>query len=664
MDLLQQEVARCLFRESNDALFIFAPRNHRVVDVNPVALRLTGFDKEAACGKWLHELFTSPDPGGLPRLIEAYRRTGFYHSREGYFLGRAAGPPIPVNVSVSRIHIEPEPLGLVVARDITDRIAAQERLRESEERYRGLVETAQLIIWSASASGEILTLNPAFQALTGWTREAWIGRPFAELFIPSDVPAVLEAFRAVQRGEAIPQLELGIRSATGEAVVIEVLSTARQAVGDRLIISGIARDCTERKRAEEALKRAESMRIAKEAAEAADRAKSEFLGQISHEIRTPMSAILGFSEVLIEDDRIRALPPDLLENLRTIQQNGVHLLDLINDILDLTKVEMGKLRIEEHPCSPARIVEDVAASLRPKAAAQGLALVLEVDPAVPPTIRSDPIRLRQILTNLLSNAIKFTPEGRVTIRVGLDRAEGTGSDPTLRFSVIDTGIGLSDADLSRLFEPFYTSGAHPQREVGNGLGLAISRQLAGLLGGQIAVTSRPGEGSHFAFTVPVPTPGPSDPAAGGPVGPEARDAPTIDGRILLAEDNESIRRFMALRLQQLGAEVDVARNGQEAIDLALAALRDGRPFDWILMDVQMPVVDGYEATRRLRGEGYRRPIIAVTAYAIPAHREESLRFGCDDHVSKPVEWGGLIEVLHRLRPDEATDRAPGPSEKA
>ena len=648
MELFQHEIARCLFRESNDALFLFAPRNHRVIDVNPVALRLTGFDKDVACGKWLHELFTSTDPSGLPRLIEAYRRTGFYHSREGYFLSREAGEPIPVNVSVSRIHVEPEPLGLVVARDITERIQAQERIRESEERYRGLVETALVIIWSVSDSGQILTLNPAFQAVTGRPREAWIGRHFAEMVAPADLPAAFDAFNATRRGEKMTPLELGIRSESGEIVVIEVLSTVRQTVGDQAVISWIARDCTERKRAEEALRQAESMRIAKEAAEAADRAKSEFLGQISHEIRTPMTAILGFSDVLLADSRIRALPTDLVDNLRTIQQNGVHLLDLINDILDLTKVEMGKLRIDRHPCSPAGLVEDVVASLRPKATAQGIALVIEIDPEVPTLIRSDPFRLRQILINLLSNAIKFTPEGSVTIRIGREHPEGP--DPTLRFSVIDTGVGLSSSEMARLFEPFYTSGTHPRREAGHGLGLAISRQIAELLGGKITVDSRPGAGSEFTLVLPIQPASPAEDGAADPSVEADADSPTIDGRILLAEDNESIRRFMALRLEQLGAAVVLARNGQEAIELALAARDEGHPFDWILMDVQMPVVDGYEATRRLRGEGYDRPIIAVTAFAIPAHREESMQFGCDDHVSKPVEWGRLFEVLNAHRP--------------
>jgi PAS domain S-box-containing protein len=668
MDARHEEIARCLFRESNDALFIFDPKDHRVLDANPAALRLTGFDKEATRALRLHDLFTGDEPGGLDGLVDAYRRTGFYHSREGYFLGRQSGAPIPVNVSVSRIHTAPEPLGLVVARDITERIRAQEALRESEARYRGLVETARVIIWAVSSEGSIESLNPAFEAITGWPRASWIGRHFAGLVHPEDLPLAGESFARALRGESLPPYEIRVRSATEAHVVLEVLSASRQTQGGRVNVSGIARDVTEQRRAEEVLRRAEALRRAKEAAEAADRAKGEFLGHVSHEIRTPLTAILGFTEVLLEDERVRALPGDLLDGLRTIRQSGSHLLTLINDILDLTKIEAGRLRIERGPCPPARIAEDVAASLRPRAEAKGLTLAVETAPGVPATVRTDVVRLRQILINLLSNGIKFTREGGICLRIDLDH--GPGPEATLQFAVIDTGVGMSEAEVARLFEPFYTSDDRSTRESGAGLGLGISRRLAEMLGGRIDVRSRLGEGTTFTLTLPVGATAaeePTPPGDGVLTGPESASPPPVTplgGRILLAEDNDSIRRYVALRLQQTGAVVADAREGREAVALALSARDAGRPFDWILMDVQMPVLDGYEATRELRGRDYRGPIIALTAYATEENREDSLRFGCDDHVSKPVDWGRLVEVLtaHRgsTREAEAAPPAPAP----
>ena len=465
MDARHQEIALCLFRESNDALFIFDSKDHRVLDVNPAALRLTGFDKEAACVLRLHDLFTGEEPDSLGRLVDAYRRTGFYHSREGYYLSRQSGEPIPVNVSVSRIHTAPEPLGLVVARDITERVRAQEALRESEARYRGLVETAQVIIWSVSTDRRIESLNPAFEAITGWARADWIGRPFAGLIYPEDLPLANEAFARTLGGESLPPYELRVRSASGAYLVLEILSAARLSRDGRAIVSGISRDVTERKHAEEALRRAEEMRRAKEAAEAADRAKGEFLGHISHEIRTPMTAILGFTDVLLEDERVRALPDQLLHGLQTIKQSGNHLLDLINDILDLTKIEAGRLRIDRGPCSPVRVAEDVVASMRPKADAKGLRLTLESDSEVPTTIQTDAVRLRQILINLLSNAIKFTPAGGVRLLIRPDR--GPGAAPSLQFVVIDSGVGMSEAEVGRLFDALHLlHRCQPRRGVG------------------------------------------------------------------------------------------------------------------------------------------------------------------------------------------------------
>ncbi len=651
MDTRHEEIALCLFRESNDALFIFDSKDHSVVDVNPAAMRLTGFDKEAACALRLHDLFAGAEPGSLGRLVDAYRRTGFYHSREGYYLSRQSGEPIPVNVSVSRIHTTPEPLGLVVARDITERVRAQEALRESEARYRGLVESAKVIIWSVSTEGRIESLNPAFEAITGLACADWIGRPFAELIWSEDLSIANESFVRALQGESLTPFELRVRSAGGDYVIIEVLSAARQSQADRAVVSGIARDVTERKRTEEAMQRAEEMRRAKEAAETADRAKGEFLGHISHEIRTPMTAILGFTDVLLEDDRVCALPDHLLHGLQTIKQSGNHLLNLINDILDLTKIEAGRLRIDCEPCSPARIAGDVLASMRPRADAKGLTLALESNPDVPTTIQTDAVRLRQILINLLSNAIKFTQSGGVRLQIHPDR--GSEAAPTLQFTVIDTGIGMSETDVGRLFEPFYSSDAGTATESGAGLGLAISRRLADLIGGKIDVWSRPGEGSTFALTLPTGPMGPPNPSSSGAAPSAGSDSGVcslpprlaIGGRILLAEDNEAIRHLVALRLEQRGTEVAVASNGRQAVDLALAAQAAGRPFDWILMDVQMPVLDGYQATRELRDRDYRRPIIALTAYATAENREESLRFGCDDHLGKPVDWDCLVRVL-------------------
>ncbi len=647
MDSRHEEIAHCLFRESNDALFVFDPRDNRVVDVNPTALRLTGFDWDYLCGLTLPDLFTSPDESGITRLIQAYRRTGFYHSQEGFFLGREDGEPIPVNVSVSRIHTSPEPLGLVVARDVSDRVRDQNALRESESRFRGLVETAKLLIWSATSDGVIRSLNPAFETVTGLLRADWIGRHFQELIHPDDSPRVVEAFVKALRSERVLPFEVRVGPLNGFGTVIEVLSTSPQTLEGLPGLTGVARDVTERKRAAEALERAEALRRGKEMAEAADRAKSEFLGNISHEIRTPMTAILGFTDLLLEDEHIRKLPLALFDNLLTIKRNGTHLLDLINDILDLTKIERKQMRIDLARVNTSRVVQDVAESLRAAAEAKGLALTVELADGAPRTLFTDRMRLRQILTNLVNNAVKFTEHGGV--RIVVHRISGF-----VRFAVADTGVGIPPNEMDHLFEVFYTRDNRAARDSGVGLGLAITKRLVDLLGGKIAVRSRPGSGSVFEFTLPADD---ADEVWNSESGSGLHkilerplaETPYLGGRVLIAEDNESISKFLAYRLEKSGSEVTLAGDGQEALDLALASHLSGKPFDWVLMDLQMPKLDGFEATRQLRREGYRAPIIALTAYANTEHKEECLRFGCNDHISKPVDWPRLVEVLNRHR---------------
>jgi PAS domain S-box-containing protein len=643
-----QEIARCLFREVNDALLLFDPRDHRVVDVNPTALRLTGFERRRITGLKIWDLFSSDEPDGVEALSQAYLKTGMFHSREGYYLRREASPPIPVNVSVSRIHTRPDPLGLVVARDISQQLRAEAALRASEQRYRALIETADVLIWTQAPDGTISSLNPAFETITGWPRSAWMGRPFSELLQPKDRARAEDLLDRALRGEAPPAWELRLRTRDGTFRHVEILSTGPLAGPDRVELMGVARDVSEIRRAEEAIRQAEALRRAKETAEISSRTKSEFLANISHEIRTPMTAILGFTDILSETE---PEPAEARSHLLAIRQNGRFLLDLVDDLLDLTKVEMGKLRVEQGPCQPAAVVDEVAAALRPRAEARGLRLKVEFDTAIPAVISTDATRLRQILINLVANAIKFTEHGEVRLTVRLDEEA-----PALEFAVQDTGIGLSAEEQVRIFDPFYQ--VTPDRVLGSsgsGLGLAISQRLAAALGGRLEVRSKPGWGSTFFLILPT---GPLEgiaryrPRTGeSGLHESARPAPATaaptGARVLLAEDNDANRRVIALLLKRAGIEPVVASHGEEAIEKAVAARDAGRPFDLILMDMQMPILDGYEATHRLRDMGFRQPIVALTAYASTDDRAECLRFGCDEHVSKPIEWQQLLEVVSR-----------------
>jgi CheY-like chemotaxis protein len=345
--------------------------------------------------------------------------------------------------------------------------------------------------------------------------------------------------------------------------------------------------------------------------------------------------------------------------METIRRNGNHLLHIINDILDLSKIEAGKFQVEWQPCSPAAILADAVSLLRVRAQAKGIALKLEFAGPMPDTILTDPARLRQILLNLIGNAIKFTEAGSVRLLARVDDA--ATAQPTFVCEVTDTGIGMTAEQVQNLFQPFHQADASTSRKFGGtGLGLAISKRLATLLRGDITLTSQPGQGSTFTLTV---DPGPLSDVAfhdhpaeslAPPASPSAISSPvpTLDCRILLAEDGADNKRLIAFVLSKAGAEVTTVENGQEAIEAALAAFPNGErredgpeAFDVILMDMQMPVMDGYEATRRLRAAGYNRPIIALTAHAMADDRQKCLEAGCDDYVTKPIDRVKLVGMI-------------------
>ena len=404
----------------------------------------------------------------------------------------------------------------------------------------------------------------------------------------------------------------------------------------------------------------------------ANAAKSEFLANMSHEIRSPMTAILGYADILYNEGNLAEAPRIRLDAVETIRRNGDHLLSIINDILDLSKLEAGKMSVEQVPCSPVRVSSDAVEIMRLRAEARGVSLDVTFDGPIPETIRSDPTRLRQILVNLLGNGIKFTDEGgiRLVVRMGEPQGPGHGQ---LVLEVIDTGIGMDEEQMETLFEPFTQADASTTRRFGGtGLGLTISKRFAEMLGGDITAESQPGQGCTFTVTIDTgplegvrmlehpgeagaDTRAPADEAERRP----ADDRPLDGARILLAEDTPDNQRLIGYHLKKGCAEVEIVGNGRAAVEKALEAERAGRPFDVILMDMQMPVLDGYAATSILRDSGYDRPIVALTAHAMRGDRERCLAAGMNDYVTKPIQPAELFSALRRAA---GIAGGPGPAE--
>ncbi|MEA1951780.1 MAG: ATP-binding protein, partial [Planctomycetota bacterium] len=456
----------------------------------------------------------------------------------------------------------------------------------------------------------------------------------------------------------------------GETFPCEVLLNVMDMDGQQ-VIQATVRDITKRKRNEKEIQdyaaTLENNNITLEqlnqTVEAANQAKSEFLANMSHEIRTPMTAILGYSDVLLgnldEDENISAVT--------TIKRNGKYLLELINDILDLSKIEAGKLEIECIACSPSNVVGDVASLMRVRAEAKGLPLKVEYVGGIPESILCDPTRLRQILINMVGNAIKFTETGSVRLVTRL--VQNTARPPCLQFDVIDTGIGMTTEQASRLFQPFTQADASTTRKFGGtGLGLTISKRLAEMLGGDITISSSLGKGSTFSVTVET---GPledvsilenvMEAVAKSRQEAKVSAAPMVklDCRILLAEDGPDNQRLISFVLKKAGADVTLAENGLIAHDKALAAREAGEPFDVILMDMQMPIMDGYAATKKLRAADYAGPIIALTANAMVGDDEKCREAGCDGYATKPIDRAKLFDTIAQfLGQNAAASEAP------
>jgi signal transduction histidine kinase/ActR/RegA family two-component response regulator len=404
-------------------------------------------------------------------------------------------------------------------------------------------------------------------------------------------------------------------------------------------------------------------------ADASLHARSSFLANMSHEIRTPMTSVLGYVDMLIEEASASNAPPERIAQLHAIKRSGRHLVHLLNDILDLSRIEAGKLAVERAPVSIFQLVDDVMSVMRPTAASKQLRLELDYDGRLPERVETDATRLRQVLLNLVGNAIKFTEVGGVRVRVQfLERAPGPS---LLQFLVADTGIGIAPDVAAQLFRPFCQGdGTHARRFGGAGLGLAISREIARLLGGDIELESAEGWGSTFILRIaagPAPDSRLIEAREFDPLDEDETldtlkfiqavgEASRGDRHVLVVDDCDDNARIVSHLLRNAGFRTTRAENGREAVKLALAA-SDRAPFDLILMDVQMPVMSGYDAARTLRMNGYEGPILALTANAMREERQRSLAAGCDGFATKPIDRKELlVQILtligKRGRPDE------------
>jgi len=476
--------------------------------------------------------------------------------------------------------------------------------------------------------------NPRWEAIFGWNTGSMVGQPGSAVWVDATDYAEIGrvAGPLLAAGEPF-EIEREMRRQDGSRFWCRILGQAvdpmRPSHGGTI---WIADDVTERRRLDAALA------AARDAAEAASRAKSAFLANTSHEIRTPLNGLLGLARLALRDSIDGSARQRLVEQ---IFESARGLEGILSDILDFSKIEAGKFTLDETVFDLRELLGAVHASYRSLAEARGLGFELVIDDGLPMRVTGDPVRVRQILGNFITNAVKFTASGGIRVEAGAGAAGG------VRLAVVDTGEGIDAAGQEQLFQPFSQGDVSVTRRFGGtGLGLSICRQLAQLMGGDVGVASEPGRGSTFWAELPLPAAF----AVGDSVGNDAVDSARLSSaRVLLVEDNPVNMMIAAATLAQWGVDVEEARDGRMAIRAVEAAARRGRPFDVVLMDVQMPVMGGNEAAIELRKawSAHALPIIALTAAALVSEREQALAAGMNDFLTKPIDAPKLRRTLAR-----------------
>ncbi|MCX7112290.1 MAG: PAS domain S-box protein [Proteobacteria bacterium] len=646
--LLQSESHyRGLFENSVDAIII-VDMDGRILDASPNVHALYGYERSELVGRFANQVIHQDNREISKEASEAVSAERRYCVET--VDTRKDGCPVPVEVCVSPFCYQDKPAMLCSVRDIAKRKQAEDALRKNQELFSLFMRHSPIYAYIKEVTptgSRVLQASDNFHQMLGITGRDIIGKTMSELF-PSEFAAKIAAddWAVVANGEVLKRDEdfNGRHYASIKFPIVQ---------GDKTLLAGYTIDITERKQFEGELHRA------KEMAEDATKAKGRFLANMSHDIRTPMNAVLGMAHLALQTE----LTPRQRNYLEKIHQSGQLLMGIINDILDFSKIEAGKLSLDAADFVLDSVFSMVTNLTADKAKSKGLQLLIEIGANVPRQLVGDPLRLGQVLINYAGNAVKFSQTGVIVL--GASLVEDTGQEVLLRFSVTDQGIGLTPEQLTRLFLPFSQADATTTRQYGGtGLGLVICKNLASLMGGTVGVESELGKGSHFWFTARLGK-------ASARLGMDASGSQSLPlaelhrpvmesttaleslgclrgARILLVEDNEINQELATELLVGAGFEVEVAGNGRVAVDKVAAGT-----YDLVLMDLQMPEMDGFAATREIRKDPRFKdlPIVAVTANAMASDRDQCLEGGMDDHIAKPIMPEQLYATLAKwIRP--------------
>jgi PAS domain S-box-containing protein len=605
-----------------------------IVFVNSAVTGVFGYGPEDLIGRQFVELLFPEDREPLSKSYNEIQ-SGARQPQAGEFKVRDKDGQVKhLQGSGVIIQFRGKPGLMSVVRDVTDRKRIEEALRqaegrgeESEQRFKAIFDNATDGILLASGEKRKFDAgNAMICRMLGYTPEEIVNLGVDDIHTEEDLPFVREQFDKQMRGEITLATDIPMKRKDGSVFFADVNAAPIQLHG-KTYLMGIFRDVTDRKKVEEGLRQA-------------SRAKDEFLANMGHELRTPLNGIIGMTSLLQDTE----MTLQQRQYVRTVSRSARALLTIINDLLDSSSIETGRMSIEPAPFDLKSAVDDVIQVLTTRALEKGLELTALYSPDAPRRVVGDAGRIRQVLTNLVDNAIKFTDEGRVVVTVECVGKPTKLSDDhaRLRLSVEDTGMGIPEGGLERIFDKFTQVDATPaRRHGGTGLGLAISKQLVELMGGNLGVNSRPGEGSNFWFILSLPMQADAAALEG--------EMEAISSRVLVVEDNDVNQEVAATILRKLGCVVEVAGNGKQAVKMA-----EITSYDLIFMDCQMPGMDGFEATAEIRryeeASGHHTKIVAMTAHTTDEDRDRCLTSGMDDYIGKPATYEDFQKVLQRLRP--------------